>query len=173
MGAAYRYTYYDDNTAATTGAKMGSNQPSQIHLPGFFAQHEWSIDDQNTLLAAVRIDHNAQHGIIPSPRINYKWNSSNKKRILRFGLGNGFRIVNVFTEDHAALTGARTVEFANNLNPETSWNANLNFVQKFITKKDAFLSIDASLFYTHFSNRILPDYDSDQNKIIYANLNGS
>ncbi len=173
MGAAYRYTYYDDNTAATAGASLDLNQPSQIHLPGLFAQDEWSLDDQHTLLTALRIDHNPQHGFIPSPRINYKWNSLDKKQVLRFGVGNGFRVVNVFAEDHAALTGARRVEFAGNLNPETSWNANLNFIQKFITKKDAFLSIDASLFYTHFSNRILPDYDSDPNKIIYANLNGS
>ena len=28
------------------------------------------------------------------------------------------------------------------------------------------------LFYTHFNNRILPDYETDPNKIIYANLNG-
>jgi len=173
MGAAYRYTYYDDNTAATAGESLDQNQASQIHLPGFFAQDEWSMDDQHTLLMALRIDHNPQHGFIPSPRINYKWNSLNKKRTVRLGIGNGFRVVNVFTEDHAALTGARTVEFANRLNPETSWNANLNFVQKFITTKDAFISLDASLFYTHFSNRILPDYDTDPNKIIYSNLDGT
>ena len=40
-------------------------------------------------------------------------------------VGNGFRVANVFTEDHAALTGSRSVEFKDNLKPETSWNGNL------------------------------------------------
>ena len=28
------------------------------------------------------------------------------------------------------------------------------------------------MFYTHFNNRILPDYETNSNKIIYANLDG-
>ena len=34
-----------------------------------------------------------------------------KNSTLRMGFGSGYRIVNVFTEDHAALTGARDVFF--------------------------------------------------------------
>jgi outer membrane receptor for ferrienterochelin and colicins len=33
--------------------------------------------------------------------------------------GNGFRVVNLFTEDHAALTGAREVIIKNELKPES------------------------------------------------------
>ena len=40
-------------------------------------------------------------------RINYKWNNSEYSDIIRLSVGNGFRVANVFTEDHAALTGAR------------------------------------------------------------------
>jgi outer membrane receptor for ferrienterochelin and colicins len=32
--------------------------------------------------------------------------------------------------------------------------------------------LDASAFYTYFSNRIIPDYESDPNKIIYGNMDG-
>jgi outer membrane receptor for ferrienterochelin and colicins len=87
-------------------------------------------------------------------------------------MGNGYRVANVFTEDHAALTGARVVEFEEELRPETSWNGNINFVKKIYTRNGHYIGIDASAFYTYFSNRILPDYDSDPNKIIYSNLNG-
>jgi outer membrane receptor for ferrienterochelin and colicins len=38
--------------------------------------------------------------------------------------------VNLFTEDHAALTGAREIIIANNLKPEQSINANLNYIKK-------------------------------------------
>jgi outer membrane receptor for ferrienterochelin and colicins len=171
LGAAYRYTFYDDNTFATLNENGLENNPSIIHLPGIFAQDEISLSDRKKLLLGVRWDHNSVHGNIFSPRVNYKWNSKDKSNIVRLSVGNGFRVANVFTEDHAALTGARTVEFDGALDPETSWNANLNYVKK-INTENSFITLDASAFYTYFNNRILPDYETDPNKIIYANLQG-
>jgi outer membrane receptor for ferrienterochelin and colicins len=171
LGAAYRYTFYDDNTFATLNENGIENNPSIIHLPGVFAQDEISLTDRKKLLLGVRWDHNSMHGNIFSPRVNYKWNSRNKSNIVRLSVGNGFRVANVFTEDHAALTGARTVEFDGELDPETSWNANVNYVKK-INTENSFITLDASAFYTYFNNRILPDYETDPNKIIYANLEG-
>ena len=143
-----------------------------IHLPGIFAQNEININEQNKLLLGLRYDYNSIHGNILTPRLNYKWNSSDKKNILRISTGNGFRVVNIFTEDHAALTGARSVQFEGELNPETSWNVNLNFINKNYFTNGFFLGIDSSVFYTYFNNRIFPDYDTDPNKIIYRNLDG-
>lgn len=170
-GLAYRYTYYDDNTPATSGAI--ENEPSVTHLPGLFVQDEIKLNEQNKLLLGARYDYNSIHGNIFSPRINYKWSSIDKKNILRLSVGNGYRVANVFTEDHAALTGARTVEFEGELQPETSWNGNVNFVKKIYTSNGLFIGLDASAFYTYFTNQILPDYESDPNKIIYSNLDGS
>ena len=172
LGAAYRYTFYDDNTFATLNENGIENNPSVIHLPGVFAQDEISLTDRKKLLLGVRWDHNSMHGNIFSPRVNYKWNSKDKSNIIRLSAGNGFRVANVFTEDHAALTGARTVEFDGDLDPETSWNGNINYVKK-INTENSFITIDASAFYTHFNNRILPDYETDPSKIIYANLEGT
>ncbi|MEN8879809.1 MAG: TonB-dependent receptor [Polaribacter sp.] len=171
LGLAYRYTYYDDNTFATLDETGNFNQPSKIHLPGIFAQDEISISDRKKLLLGLRWDYNSVHGSILSPRINYKWNSRDKSNIFRISVGNGFRVANVFTEDHAALTGAREVEFQGDLDPETSWNVNINYVKK-INTENTFITLDASAFYTYFNNRILPDYETDPNKIIYTNLEG-
>ena len=171
LGIAYRYTFYDDNTFATLELDETTNKASITHLPGIFLQDEISVTSRKKLLLGVRWDYNSAHGNIFSPRINYKWNSKNNANIFRASIGNGFRVANVFTEDHAALTGAREVEFDGELHPETSWNANINFVKK-INSENAFITFDASAFYTYFDNRILPDYETDSNKIIYANLNG-
>tara|TARA_R110002073_G_scaffold325109_1_gene503743 strand:- start:2241 stop:4505 length:2265 start_codon:yes stop_codon:yes gene_type:complete len=171
LGVAYRYTSYDDNTFATFEEDGITNKPSITHLPGIFIQDEISLNKQNKLLLGVRYDYNSLHGSIFSPRLNYKWNSKDESNILRLSIGNGFRVANVFTEDHAALTGAREVEFDGELDPETSWNTNINYVKK-ITTENAFITLDASAFYTYFTNRILPDYETDPNKIIYANLEG-
>jgi outer membrane receptor for ferrienterochelin and colicins len=170
VGTAYRYTYYDDNTPATSD--NDANQPSVTHLSGAFVQDEITLNATNKLLLGMRYDYNSRHGGIFTPRINYKWNTPDKKNTLRISAGNGYRVANVFTEDHAALTGARTVEFVGALAPETSWNANINFVKSIYTPNNTFISLDASAFYTYFTNRILPDYETDPNKIIYRNLDG-
>ncbi|MFY0632041.1 MAG: TonB-dependent receptor [Flavobacteriaceae bacterium] len=171
LGVAYRYTSYDDNTFATFEEDGITNKPSITHLPGIFIQDEISLSERKKLLLGARYDYNSLHGNIFSPRVNYKWSSKDKSDILRFSVGNGFRVANVFTEDHAALTGAREVEFDGELSPETSWNTNINYVKKIVTE-NAFITLDASAFYTYFDNRILPDYETDPNKIIYANLEG-
>jgi outer membrane receptor for ferrienterochelin and colicins len=174
-GATFRYTYYDDNTPATaTFDTTGNtqNMAANTYLPGIFMQDEITINANNRLLLGIRYDHNSIHGSILSPRLNYKLSSANKNNVLRLSLGNGYRVANVFTEDHAALTGSRKVEFQERLNPETSWNGNINFVKKIYAKDETFIGLDATAFYTYFDNKIIADYDSDPNKIIYDNLNG-
>ena len=79
--------------------------------------------------------------------------------------------MNLFTEDHAALTGAREVIITEQLKPERSYNANLNYVLK-IPADDFMLGFDATGFYSYFTNRITGDFDTDPNKIIYDNLKG-
>ncbi|MGV3657012.1 MAG: TonB-dependent receptor, partial [Chitinophagaceae bacterium] len=174
-GAAYRYNYYDDNTPATATfdtVHAPVNIPSITHLPGLFLQNEITINSQNKLLLGLRYDYNNLHGSIVSPRINYKLSSKDNNNVLRLSAGNGFRVAHVFTEDHAALTGTRQVVFNNDLKPESSWNGNVNFVKKFFGKEGTFITLDATAFYTYFTNRIIADYETDVSKIIYDNLDG-
>ena len=172
LGLAYRYTRYDDDTTATFNDLSQQNLASITHLPGILIQNQTQINANNTLLLGFRYDRNSIHGNIFTPRINYKINNDDKSSTLRLSTGTGYRVTQVFTEQHAALTGARDVVLLEDLNPERSWNANLNFVQNFFLKKGAIIDFDLSLFTTHFSNKIIPDYDTDPNKIIYDNLDG-
>ena len=168
IGLAYRYTCYDDDTSA-----VYNNNAGVTHLPGVFVQNETKIDAYNTLLLGLRYDHNSIHGNILTPRINYKINNLDKSAIFRLSAGTGYRVAQVFTEDHAALTGAREVVFVDELAPEKSRNINLNYVKTFYFKQGVIFDIDLSLFHTVFSNKIIPDYDTNPNKIIYDNLDGS
>ena len=173
LGTALRYTFYDDNTPATASADTlnQQTQPQKTWLPGLFIQDEISIADKHKVLLGFRYDYNSYHGNIFTPRFAYKW-TLNHKNILRINTGTGYRVVNLFTEDHAALTGARVVEIKNELNPEQSYNTNLNYIRKFYEKNGMFIGLDASAFYTYFNNRIVGDYETDPNKIIYDNING-
>jgi outer membrane receptor for ferrienterochelin and colicins len=167
-GLPFRYTWYDDNTVATKSTD-GKNLPSLQKMGGVFVQDEWRLHPQWTLLSGVRIELTNLQGTVLSPRLALKWNKNN--HILRLSSGNGFRVVNLFTEDHAALSGAREVVIAETLNPEKSWNGNLNYTGTF-TPKFGYVTVDATLFYTYFTNKIIPDYDTDPQKIIYENIDG-
>lgn len=172
-GAALRYTFYDDNTAATANGDSVKqrNRPDKIWLPGVFVQDEITLAKSHKLLLGFRYDFNSVHGNIYTPRFAYKW-SVNDKNIIRLNAGTGFRVVNLFTEEHAALTGARTVEVKEELKPERTYNVNLNYLKKMYVQNGTFIGLDATAWYTYFNNRIVPDFETDPNKIIYDNLNG-
>jgi len=172
-GIAMRYTFYDDNTPATASGDSvkQENSPDKIWLPGIFLQDEITLAKNHKLLLGFRYDYNSVHGNIYTPRFAYKW-SINDKNIIRLNAGTGYRVVNLFTEEHAALTGARTVEVEEELKPERTYNVNLNYLKKIFAQNGTFIGFDATAWYTYFNNRIVPDFVTDPNKIFYNNLNG-
>ncbi|MBL0044639.1 MAG: TonB-dependent receptor [Flavobacteriales bacterium] len=135
LGAAYRYTWYDDNTVATR------DEASRTPLPGLFAQDEWAMTDAQKLLLGYRVDHDQEHGLVHSPRVA---SGRSLGASLCARAGTGYRVVNLFTEDHAALTGAREVVIAEELQPERSLNGTLNIVRKWPGVKH-FFGLDLSL----------------------------
>ena len=164
FGTALRYQYYDDNTTATVTEDVN-------WIPSLFVQDEIAFNDKHKILLGARYDYNNNHGNIFTPRFAYKW-KINDNNILRFNTGTGFRIVNLFTEEHAALTGSRDVIVLEDLKPERSINANINYLKKFYTNNGNFIGLETTAWYTRFSNSIIPDYDTNPNQIIYKNLDG-
>lgn len=171
-GIPFRYVYYDDNTVGTASGDSTStkNFPMHTFLPGLFVQDEMKVNERLTVLGGLRYDRHNHHGNIFSPRLSFKF-SPDKYNTFRLSSGNGFRVVNLFTEDHAALTGARAVVIKNELRPEQSWNVNLNYATN-IAHANGFIGLDASAFYTYFTNKIVADLITDPDSIIYDNLNG-
>lgn len=164
LGSAVRHQFYNDNTTATI-------EPEKTLIYSFFIQDEIKLAEKQTLLLGSRYDYNNNHGSIFTPRIAYKWNSTNTD-VLRINAGTGFRIVNLFTEEHAALTGSRDVIITEDLKPEKSYNINLNYLKKFKFENATSLALEFSTWYTYFTNQIIPDYDTHPNQIIYSNLDG-
>ena len=163
-GLTNRYQFYDDNTFAT--ADDGAEKQ---YIPGIFIQDQFLLSDSWTLLAGTRLDHYGKHGFIVSPRLNVKkklgdWTT------LRFNTGTGFRVVNLFTEDHTILSGQTEVIFDEALKPERSYNATLN-LNHLYTLGTAHGSIDLDLFYTYYTNQIIADYGT-VGEVHYDNLDG-
>ncbi len=163
-GTTLRYETYDDNTPAT------SDGTDIQFIPGIFSQAELTVGKKLTLLGGLRLDHHASHGIVTAPRFSAKYSPGDLTTI-RANAGTGFRVVNVFTEDHAALTGSREVVFTEDLKAEQSRSVTVSLEQIIpFGTNPLILSIDG--FFTRFSNKIIPDYDQDPNLIVYENLDG-
>ncbi len=160
-GLSQRMQWYDDNTLF--------EQPKFQYIPGSFLQAQRKIGKNLDVLAGVRADHHQSHGLVFSPRLNLKY-SSEKGPTLRLNAGTGFRVVNLFTEDHAALSGSRVVEIRENLRPEESWHLGLHLDHYFVFDR-SYLRFEMSSFYTEFSNRIVPNFDIDPQLIVYENSN--
>ncbi len=171
FGMALRYTFYDDNNTLTQDENDSTlNKPSRTFLPGAFLQDEITLNKRNKILIGLRYDYNSIHGGIFSPRLNWKY-ASEKSDIFRLSFGTGYRVVNLFSEDETVYSGSRKIEIRSNLNPEKSWNTNLNY-QKTITHNKGFISLEGSIFYTYFTNKVVADYDTDPSKVIFDNLKG-
>jgi outer membrane receptor for ferrienterochelin and colicins len=167
FGATMRYQTYDDDTPAT-------REDDRRWIPGVFVQDEMSLGSRLVGLGGLRIDHHREHGAIFSPRLNIKWQpGGDEETTIRLNAATGFRVVNLFTEDHAAVTGARRVVVSEALDPERSVNVTVGLNQHvhFGSPLEG-LIIDLDAFHTRFSNKIQPDYDTDPNAIIYGNLDG-
>jgi outer membrane receptor for ferrienterochelin and colicins len=163
LGLTNRLQRYDDNTVATPqGADVQ-------YIPGVFAQDEWTLHPRLTLLLGSRLDQYQRHGLIFSPRMNLKYKSGDWTT-WRLNAGTGFRLVNLFTEDHAFVTGQREVVISEDLNPERSYNLALNYNHIF-TLGESQGSFDVDAFFTHFTNKIIPNYDTP-GQIIYRNTQG-
>lgn len=162
VGLTARYNEYKDNS-------LGQTDEHRL-IPGLFVQDEFTITEKSTLLGGVRFDYHEEHGLIFSPRVNLK-QKLGTYTTLRVNFGTGFRQVNLFTEEHAALTGSRQVLVVGNLEPEESYNATLNLNHVY-TLGEGVGTIDFDVFYTYYTNKIIPDYETDPNLIVYDNLPG-
>jgi outer membrane receptor for ferrienterochelin and colicins len=173
LGLTKRYTVYDDNTFSTqTNDSLNpQNQILKTFLPGIFWQHNLKFKSNISILYSSRLDYHNEHKFIFTPRIaamkRFKNNSS-----FRIHAGTGFRIVNLFTEDHAALTGSRQIIISENLKPERSKSINSSYLWTKKINLNWTFEHDIQAFYTYFSNRIIPDYESNVNQIVYKNSSG-
>ena len=171
FGASIKNNLYDDNTIATQSVVNGTiiNKNSNQLIPGLLIQNQYKPSEKISLIGGLRVDHFSEHGFIYAPSFHLKYNPG-EWLSFRLNAGTGFRLVNLFTEDHAFITGQREVKILEELKPEESKSLifNTNYIYAGLNGSG---NIDLDLFYTYFSNKIIPNY-GDQNFIIYENSDG-
>lgn len=161
-GGQVRMQHLTDNTPVDAGPL------AQWWIPSGLA--EWQSDSGKVHFnAGARLDV-TPFGVVPVLRSGLVWKVSAFRSLLVLG-GNGYRMVNVFTEDHASLTGSRSVRLPSGMPPERVTGLLLNYHALSASGK-VLITQDLDIFHTRFQHQVFADY-SEPGKIVYQTLNGA
>lgn len=139
-------------------------------VPGAFFEYTYDNSKNFAMVAGVRGDYNSVFGAVFTPRIHAKYNLT-KTTVLRASAGNGFRTVNIFSENAAFLASSREFIIKEKLNPERAWNGGINLTQNFhIGNREATWGVD--FYRTQFQNKVIADVYSNPQQIVFYNLRG-
>lgn len=146
-------------------------------VPGIFYEHTYSGFIGWIIVAGIRADYNMLYGPIITPRLNVKYDLS-EKTILRFSGGRGQRTANIFAENSSVFASSRQFELLtpnNNLpwglKQEVAWNEGVNLTYNFRLKNhDGNIGVD--FYRIDFVNQVVADLDKDPQKVYFYNLEG-
>jgi len=172
-GISYKYQKIDEVIAFedTTSKTYAGNYIKKESIPGVFAENSLSfLEDQASLMTGIRFDYHNEHKLIVTPRALFRYQPM-KTLVFRASIGSGFRTINLFSENSNILASSRNVVIAGNLEPEKVLNYGADILFYF-GANDYSGSFNVDYYRTDFSNKIIPDYDSNPTEVIFANLNG-
>ncbi|MCO6483243.1 MAG: TonB-dependent receptor [Flavobacteriales bacterium] len=172
-GATYRLIHFTDNTIASNNGK----NPFSTRMPGLFVQDLWTLGAKASLLLGYRVDHDgtrsqsgSHENVVHSPRVALKY-AGDPWHTFRASLGTGYRVVNIFSEDHRALSGQYQARFGEDLKPEKSISTTLDYEVKLVTEHMS-VNYNISAYYTHFLNKIYPTRNDAERTLTYYNVTG-
>jgi outer membrane cobalamin receptor len=146
-------------------------------IPGAFFEYTYTTPFNLSVIAGIRADHHNYFGWITTPRLNLKYDFTEKTNV-RVSAGSGFRIANIFSENTAAFVSSRQyriIDPAHNygygLDPEKAWTVGINFLHSFkLYDRNGIVSIDA--YRTDFINQTVVDFDATPRELNFYNLEG-
>lgn len=145
-------------------------------VPGAFFEYTYT-GTKFSAIAGIREDYHNEYGFITTPRLHLKYDF-NPKTNLRFSIGSGFRVANIFAENIGVFVSSRaysilnpTSQYGYGLNPEKAWNYGLNFIHNFRFKnRPGSFAID--IYHTDFTRQVVVDVDKNPQQILFYNLDG-
>lgn len=173
MSGSYRYIWFKDNTIASDNGK----DPFITQMPGFFIRDLWTLNPKTSLLLGYRFDYDITRSSsgdhenpVHSPRIALKYTPDNKNTF-RASPSAGYRVVNIFSEDHRALSDQYEAKFGEALKPEKSPSGTVDY-EGWAATEGIGLTYGISAYYTHFFNKIYPVRNDINRTLTYFNVDG-
>ncbi|MEO8446910.1 MAG: carboxypeptidase-like regulatory domain-containing protein [bacterium] len=172
-GLSYKYLNIDENVSFTdtTNKTYAGNYLKKESIPGIFAENSLSfLNNKASLMTGLRFDYHNKYDLIVTPRALLRYQPVDAI-VLRVSGGTGFRTLNLFSENPAALSSSRNIVIEGELDPEKTFNVGADLLYYFNIGNFGG-SINVDFYRTIFNNKIIPDYDTDPSKVIFANLKG-
>ena len=164
-GLSLNHDYLKENVRA----KSEEFATAKETTPGVYAQYTLNIDEKLVAMAGLRADHSNRYGTFVTPRLHVKYAPSNLFT-LRLSAGKGYRTPYALAENNYLLASGRTL-VVDDLKQERAWNYGISTALS-IPIADNLLKVNAEYYYTHFTQQMLVDYDSDPKEIRLTNLDG-
>lgn len=146
-----------------------SNYLKNENYPGIFLENTFQKDKIISFVLGVRADYFKDKFFI-TPRGNFKYSISENTDV-RASVGTGWRTYNMFAENPNILASSRQVIILEKIEPEEALNfgVNLNHKFKLFYRKGSF---GLDVYRTVFTNKIVPDYNTNPTQVIFTNLQG-
>ena len=149
--------------------ELTSSLVTKETTPGAYAQYTLNIDDKLVAMAGLRADHSSRYGTFVTPRLHVKYAPSTLFTV-RLSAGKGYRTPFALAENNYLLASGRTL-VVDDLEQERAWNYGISTALS-IPLADKLLKVNMEYYYTHFSQQMLIDYDSNPGEIRLTNLDG-
>ena len=177
-GISFSYDKYDefvDNMRLQT-----FDLDRKEHSFGGFFEYNFDDLDKINLSAGIRYDNHNVIGGFLTPRLHLNYLIF-PKTSLKFSLGKGTRMANIFSENEKLFYSSRIVSFSTlfnisngsyfDLEPESAWNYGLSITNNFrLFNNSAQLILD--YYVTDFENQVVVDWETPS-AILFYNLQGS
>lgn len=162
LGLSYKY-----NSSKEKAGNLILNKKELI--PGIFAENTFQRNKILALITGIRADLYEEEVILTS-RANIKY-SLKENTDIRASAGTGWKTTDILAENPSILASSRSVEIVEDLNIEQAVNFGFNINHAFkLFYREASIGMD--IYKAIFSNKIIPDFDTDPTKVFFSNLKG-
>jgi outer membrane receptor for ferrienterochelin and colicins len=160
LEAGFTYESYNDNL------ELGTTTDRLFRVPHLLISQLWEPGSDFMFEGGIRTEHHEGEGVVPLLRTSLSY-QANEALNFKFGAGQGFRQVHLFSLDKAVHAGFDGVMVPNDLMPEKSLSLNLTASWRHVGRVSFKESL--RLFSTEFRDKAILEYSDEVGKILYAN----
>lgn len=140
------------------------------NIPGVFIEDTYSPGKKTIWVIGLRGDYLGK--VYLTPRVNVK-RTIFPKTDLRLSAGTGWRTSSILAENPGILSSQRIILQPQPLKPESAFNFGADLTRTFeLFYRPGTITLDA--YRTEFTNKIIPDFESDSTSrhVVFRNLEG-
>ena len=168
-GLSLNHDYLKEKVRMNSGEFATHSSFPNETTPGIYAQYTLNLDDRLVAMAGIRADHSSRYGTFVTPRLHVKY-APNDVVTFRISAGKGYRTPFALAENNYLLASGRRL-VVDDLQQERAWNYGISTALS-IPLADKLLKVNAEYYYTHFTQQMIIDFDSNPQEIHLTNLDG-